>query len=66
MPQFFRGAVKGLKSDEDQETMLTLRVPGSDYEKVSSVGKLVKQVLVIGIYTEEEFLALNEQESGHE
>ena len=63
--QVFRGTVKGLKSDEDQETILTLRVPGSEYAKVSAVGTLVKQVLVIGIYTEDEFLALNE-EGGHD
>lgn len=56
--QFFRATVKGLKSDEDLESILTFRVPGSDYDKVSSIGKLVKQVLVIGVFTEEEFLEL--------
>lgn len=59
MPQFFRATVKGLRCDEDQETILTLRVPGTEYEKVSSVGRLVKQGLVIGIFTEDEFLAFS-------
>lgn len=59
--QFFRATVKGLKSDEDLETVITLRVPGSDYDKVSSIGKLVKQVLVLGVFTEDEFLAFNLQ-----
>ena len=54
--QFFSATVKGLKSDEDRETILTLRVPGSEYDKVSTVGKLVKTVLVIGVFTEDEFM----------
>lgn len=54
--QFFRATVKGLKSDEDLETIITMRVPGTDYDKASPIGKLVKQVLVIGVFTEDEFL----------
>lgn len=53
---FFRATVKGLKSDEDLETTITLRVPGTDYDKASPIGKCVKQVLVIGVFTEDEFL----------
>lgn len=59
--QFFRATVKGLKSDEDLETVITLRVPGSDYDKVSSIGKRTKQVLVIGVFTEDEFLRVDQQ-----
>lgn len=63
--QFFRAAIKGLKSDEDLETVITLRVPGSDYDKASPIGKLVKQVLVIGVFTEDEFLACDMQQTLH-
>ena len=52
---FFKGTVKGLKSDEDQETMLTLRIPGSEYDRVAEIGKRTKQVLVFGVFTEDEF-----------
>ena len=48
--------MKKLISDEDLETCITLRVPGTDYDKVSSIGKRTKQVLVIGVFTEDEFL----------
>lgn len=58
--QFFRATVKGLKSDEDLETIITLRVPGSDYDKVSPIGKLVKKVLVIGVFTDDEFLEFSD------
>lgn len=54
--QFFRATVRGLKSDEDLETVITLRVPSSDFDRVSAVGKMVKRVLVIGVFDEEEFL----------
>jgi len=59
--QFFRATVKGLKSDEDLETTVTLRVPGIDYDKVSPIGKRVKQVLVIGVFSEDEFVAFEMQ-----
>lgn len=59
--RFFRATVKGLKSDEDLETIITLRVPGSEYDKASPVGKLVKQVLVVGVFTEDEFLKYREE-----
>lgn len=59
--QFFRATVKGLKSDEDLETILTLRIPGIDYDKASSIGKRIKQVLVIGVFTEDEFLLFDQQ-----
>lgn len=58
--QFFRATVKGLKSDEDLETVITLRVPGLDYDRVSSIGKLTKQVLWVGVFSESEFLALSD------
>ncbi len=54
--QSFRATVKGLKSDEDLETTVTLRVPGLDYDKVSPIGKRTKQVLVIMVFSEDEFL----------
>ena len=53
---FFRSTVKGLKSDEDLETIITLRSPGSEYDKAKPIGKLVKQVLIIGVFTPDEFL----------
>lgn len=59
--QFFRATVKGLKSDEDLETTVTLRVPGIDYDKVCPIGKRVKQVLVIGVFSEDEFVAFEMQ-----
>lgn len=58
--KFFRATVKGLKSDEDLETIITLRVPGSDYDKASTIGKLVKKVLWIGVFTDDEFLELSD------
>lgn len=64
--QFFRATVKGLKSDEDLETILTLRIPGLDYDKVSSIGKRTKQVLVIGVFTEDEFLRFDCQQAFQE
>ena len=57
--QFFRATVKGLRSNDELETILTLRVPGSDYDKVCSIGKLVQTVLVVGVFTEDEFLELS-------
>lgn len=63
--QFFRATVKGLKSDEDLETILTLRIPGLDYDKVSSIGKRTKQVLVIGVFTEDEFLEFDCKQAFH-
>jgi len=58
VPQFFRATVKGLKSDEELETILTLRIPGSDYDKATVIGKRTKEVLVVGVYSEEEFLSM--------
>ncbi len=54
--QSFRATVKGLKSDEDLETTVTLRVPGIDYDKVSPIGKRTKQVLIMMVFSEDEFL----------
>lgn len=54
--QSFRATVKGLKSDEDLETTVTLRVPGIDYDKVSPLGKRTKQVLIMMVFSEDEFL----------
>lgn len=56
--QSFRATVKWLKSDEDLETTVTLRVPGSEYDRVSPIGKRTKQVLVIMVFSEDEFMDL--------
>ncbi len=54
MPRFFKATLKWLKSDEDGESVLTLRIPDEDYDRVTPVGKLRKQVLLIGVYTADE------------
>lgn len=59
--QFFRATVKSLKSDDALESTLVLRVDGGHYDQVSPVGKMVRQVLMIGVFTEDEFLELEIQ-----
>lgn len=63
---FFKGTVKGLKSDEDQETLLTLRIPGSEYDRVAEIGKRTKQILVFGVFTEDEFTEWSDAELAKE
>lgn len=56
----FKATVKGLKSDEELETIITLRVPAAEYDRAKPVGKLVKTVLVIGVFSEDEFLEFSD------
>lgn len=64
MPNFFHATIKGLRADEDLESVLSLRVPGEDFDRVSVAAKSVKQVLMVGVFTEEEFLAFSERMRG--
>lgn len=59
---FFKGTVKGLRTDTEggKETVLILRAPGTEYSRVTDIGQLDKQVLVFGVFTEAEFTEWSE------
>ena len=53
---FFTATVKSFKSDDTLQSTLTLVISGADYDRVVPVGKRVQENLMIGVFSEGEFL----------
>ena len=54
MPLSFHCRVHRVQSDSDQEITVVLKVPRSDYDHASPLGKMTEHVLIATIFTEEE------------
>lgn len=54
--------VKGFRSDEDGESIITFRVPMSHKQQATDVSNLVKQPLYLIVHTQDELVNAAEED----